>query len=663
MAISSETSSATYAGNNSTVTAYTLAFPFSGASEIVVTHIESDGTRNTLAVTTGYTLQGDYAAGSGTLKTVAAIPVADSLLIERFTAVTQSLDSESPSGSYPTSIETQLDRTTRAVQDLKRVDSRNLARSLRVPDGELAAELPAAATRKGRVPYFNATTGAVETATPASILLLAGGAPDGVGLPPGGTPGQFLAALGSGTGEWDYPLYRPLTDADAIAFYEGTETSLPAAAALNRCLVILEEGGIRDELVDLLVTGAGYNTPSAPLTLKLATVTMEGSPDIGAHGFAFDGNVAQRVYFPVANTPIFSLAVDARSADGIAGNAVYVQLANSAGLATAGALIHLASTNGVIMTAQSGNYANSASMSGTGHGYFVSGYNNTDQIIVATNDNAALPTVNGYGNGVLLISDSTGNNVTTSALNRVTLGAFSTDSSTYENPFKGTIRSVALFNRVLTAAEVKTVTRALRQLDLRDTLVTYGDSQTAQLNIATATRYNDNWPLIYTRSYPADERVRLHNAAVDSMAADLAITSFDDLIAPFAPDYNGQRTATIILAFGTNDIDDGASAATILTRYQSLAAAARDLGFRVIACTVMHNTYFSGGQDTIRTDFNTLLRADTSSFDAIWDWSDIVGTAHDAGLWLDTLHLNGAGNLALAANLAAGGFPRVTAFT
>jgi lysophospholipase L1-like esterase len=160
------------------------------------------------------------------------------------------------------------------------------------------------------------------------------------------------------------------------------------------------------------------------------------------------------------------------------------------------------------------------------------------------------------------------------------------------------------------------------------------------------------------------EHFRPHPAGLgDSMAADLALTSFTDLIETFAPDYNGQRTATIILAFGTNDIDDGASAATILTRYQSLAAAARDLGFRVIACTVMHNTYFSAGQETIRTDFNTLLLADTSSFDAVWDWSDIVGTAHDVGLWLDTLHLNGEGNKTLAANLAAGGFKRVTPCT
>jgi hypothetical protein len=197
MAISSETSSASFAGNNSTVTAYSLAFPFSGSTEIVVTHIEEDGTRNTLAVTTGYTLHGDYASGSGTLKTIAAIPVADTLLIERFTSAVQSLDSDSPAGSYPTSIETQLDRSTRAIQDGKRVASRNLARSLRVPDGELAAELPAAGTRAGKVPFFNATTGAVETKTPDQILGLSSGAPTGIGIPAGGTTGQALLKTAS----------------------------------------------------------------------------------------------------------------------------------------------------------------------------------------------------------------------------------------------------------------------------------------------------------------------------------------------------------------------------------------------------------------------------------------------------------------------------------
>lgn len=202
MAISSETSSASFAGNNSTSTAYTLAFPFAGASEIVVTHITAAGVRNTLAVTTGYTLHGDPAAGTGTLKTVAAIPVTDTLLVERFTAATQSLDSDSPAGSYPTGIEAQLDRTTRAIQDGKRIATRNFARSLRLPDGETAAELPAATLRKGEVLYFNATTGAIETKTPNEILLLSDGAPDGIGLPSGGTAGHFLKALGGGLGQW-----------------------------------------------------------------------------------------------------------------------------------------------------------------------------------------------------------------------------------------------------------------------------------------------------------------------------------------------------------------------------------------------------------------------------------------------------------------------------
>ena len=203
MAISSETSSVTYTGNASTVTAYTLAFPFSGASEIVVTQIDADGVRSVLAVTTGYTLQGDPAAGTGTLKTVVAVPATDSLLIERFTAVTQTLESDSPAGSYPTSIETQLDRTTRALQDQKRVAGRNFARSIRVPDGETAAEIPAATLRAGEVLFFNATTGAVETKTPDEILALSSGAPLGVGVTPASIqaaaaeePGNFRDAAG-----------------------------------------------------------------------------------------------------------------------------------------------------------------------------------------------------------------------------------------------------------------------------------------------------------------------------------------------------------------------------------------------------------------------------------------------------------------------------------
>jgi lysophospholipase L1-like esterase len=482
-----------------------------------------------------------------------------------------------------------------------------------------------------------------------------------------GTPGTPGEVQGNGAGITAPSAFREAVDPEVQAYASATGISYQGKLAIERCLAVLTAGGIRAVLVDLLPAGTGLNHTAAPVTLKLATVTVDGGaagdPLMTTDGYQFTADIEQRVYFPITAVGAFSLVYDCKNAEDVPSNCVQIQLANTAGLGTAGALAYLPSGAGAMMTAQSGSYAISGFMNSGDDAFCSNVYNPTETIIAWTNSNATTPTLNGYVNGLLKVTTVAGNR-TTSPVNRVTVGAWSVDSTTYQGAYMGTIRSVAVFSRVLTSAEVKTAGRALRCLDLRrENIVTYGDSQTAQLQIISGNRNLGNWPLLYSEAPAVRPRARVINPAVNAWSAQQGIDAFAERVAPFGPDGMGVDRATLHIAFGTNDVALDVAAATIYARMKALAALGRAAGFRVCVSTIMHNTFNSAPREAVRVATNALILADRTSFDLVWDLSSIVGSAHDAAFWLDTLHLNNAGNLALAANLAAGGLPRVTAFT
>ena len=221
MAISSQTTTVSYTGNASTVTPYPVTFRYDEAAWVTVQEIDLDGAVTTLALGSDYTLTGNGSTTTGNVVTGGgAIPATSTLRITRDTSLTQTV-SLSVNGTIPSAvIEAELDKLTMSHLDQKRRQANSDARSLRVPDGETAAELPSAANRKGEIPYFNATTGAVETKTPDEILALSGGAPDGVGIPAGGTTGQALVKS-SGT---DYAAgWEDVTGATAASVLAADE--------------------------------------------------------------------------------------------------------------------------------------------------------------------------------------------------------------------------------------------------------------------------------------------------------------------------------------------------------------------------------------------------------------------------------------------------------
>lgn len=114
MAIEDQTSSHSFVGNGSTVTAYAIPFRFDDPSWLVVTRIDADD------VATVLTEGADYTVDGSNLVTTEAIPDTETLLVERNTPIEQDLATASPAGSYTTALEAQLDQLTMAVIDLQR---------------------------------------------------------------------------------------------------------------------------------------------------------------------------------------------------------------------------------------------------------------------------------------------------------------------------------------------------------------------------------------------------------------------------------------------------------------------------------------------------------------------------------------------------------------
>lgn len=130
MSVASATSKIAYAGNNSTVTAYTIPFYFQDNAHIVCVVTDSDGVETTLALTTDYTLTGADNPGGGTLTTVAAWDNTHTVTIFREVPATQ-LTTYSPNDSFPASShEKALDKLTYLVQQ----NARKIAQCLQVTE-------------------------------------------------------------------------------------------------------------------------------------------------------------------------------------------------------------------------------------------------------------------------------------------------------------------------------------------------------------------------------------------------------------------------------------------------------------------------------------------------------------------------------------------------
>jgi hypothetical protein len=122
MAVQSETSSITYAGNNSTSLAYPVPFTFFRQQDLVAKQKNPQGNVATVA----FTASGAGNQAGGSIVTTVAVPPENTLTIARSVEATQ-LTSYAEGGDFPAaSHERALDKLTMLVQQIKRNEDRTV---------------------------------------------------------------------------------------------------------------------------------------------------------------------------------------------------------------------------------------------------------------------------------------------------------------------------------------------------------------------------------------------------------------------------------------------------------------------------------------------------------------------------------------------------------
>jgi hypothetical protein len=118
MALGSTTSSSSFLGNDSTVTAYTVGFRFDDPADLTVTVTDSAGTVTTLTDGVDYTLAGDGEATTATFTTATAYDDTHTVKCVRNSSQLQAYTPGTPLETDD--LETAIDRVMMPVQDNRR---------------------------------------------------------------------------------------------------------------------------------------------------------------------------------------------------------------------------------------------------------------------------------------------------------------------------------------------------------------------------------------------------------------------------------------------------------------------------------------------------------------------------------------------------------------
>lgn len=224
--------------------------------------------------------------------------------------------------------------------------------------------------------------------------------------------------------------------------------------------------------------------------------------------------------------------------------------------------------------------------------------------------------------------------------------AFSTGTTTF--PWKREVAALYVWNRQLSAAEVRALKSAMKQVDNKPiTLTTLGDSITAGMLQTNA----DAWP-----SQVADAAgYRLLNLGHGGEFASYAVVRANR---------NGMKTTSrrtiLVVALGTNDLLNATGAvATLQTNISTICSEWRtaytnSANLRILVASILPATSgFNGGQtsggfETDRLAYRTWLLANYSGFaDGVLDIGDpatALGNVANVGTYMsDGIHPNAAG--------------------
>lgn len=215
-------------------------------------------------------------------------------------------------------------------------------------------------------------------------------------------------------------------------------------------------------------------------------------------------------------------------------------------------------------------------------------------------------------------------------------------------PWYGDVVGLFVFTAALSDSDVSTLRSYCKNRwnlpTITHNVVFEGDSLTSGVS-ATLNNRVLSWQVGLPRSFRTHCVARAGEQIAQSVT-DFAVGTHGCFDATL-----GSGRNTLVYWMGTNDISSS-TGAQVYAAYASYCATARANGWRVVAVTMLPRN--TGGNETNRTDFNTLLRAGWSGFaDALADvdaCSAINTVALTAGRYYesDRIHLSEEGNRLVA---------------
>jgi lysophospholipase L1-like esterase len=454
-------------------------------------------------------------------------------------------------------------------------------------------------------------------------------------------------------------------EVSAYAAQEGI-TDSATLRRINNAVVVLDNAGIRGNLIDAAFLRTGMvASATSPKTFRGLTGTTGGTPTLTSEGLDLVGATKWARCDLTTAPDAFTMVMDVQGVtSGQTASATIGGLINASGWTTPGGqLLNLsggANTTAYVVSRQSPTTTTTNAMTDNGDARVVAFYNPLPQIVAFDYDDAASPTIKAAVDGLVVLTDSTGNTRSTSALDRVMIGARFQSGATYDTPYKGKHAAWLLFDKALNATEHAAAALAIRMLDPRRiTFICQGDSLTAQF--ANLTVGLGNWPAWFIRRNTArNAAVRLINGARNGTTSVDGVTNFQDRAGRWFPDGKIATSGVYWLMYGTNDILSlGASAATIYGRIQTLMGLARaEYPGIVTGCMTVfagRSGAYTAPQEAVRSALNDLIRAgDGVDFDLLLDTAEIdIIQDGIAQFFTDALHPNAEGNRIVAQRVAA----------
>jgi hypothetical protein len=437
--------------------------------------------------------------------------------------------------------------------------------------------------------------------------------------------------------------------------YVDTIGYMPSAIRrISTALQILDDNNLLEDLIDVAYFGTdGNKSTGTPISLRgVAAASFVDNFTRSIRGLTATQASTAGIGFDIPDTRTGTICVDCVSAgvnDLGAGGGVVAVVGNSSNANDSAQLVWNGTSRQELQWFIGGAYTGSTSLpllSNISREFTRRSLE--PQICIWTYGNAD---VKCWYQGVASHPTPNKNNPAAASVaqNRLSLFARNASSSTFTAtgiPLKGTITSFMIFDRELTDAEAKIVSRAMRCLRSEPvTLVIEGDSNGREYTELTPTthfpyklRAFGNWDTDAWQTNCCTSGHAIAAVATYGFTDQWAFMRARDLV---------RRAIVMFSPIGVNDIGTGTTdAAAMWTAFKAILTQARNMGFETMVMTIptIASPTWDDTQRGVATAFNALMADEPSAYDFIVDSVPILGSrTTNPTYWTDDAHPSGTG--------------------